>query len=427
MEITVEKKKDSRITTTIVIGTEEHKDAESKALRSLAERVNIKGFRAGKAPDAMVRERVGEEDVVEETVRVLLPRIFKEALAKSGAKPVIRPSANIVKKNPLTISLTFVERPDVTLKKPDSITVEKKAVSVSDDEIEVFIKKILMHDKTETLVDRAAKKGDSVKVALTTKDKEGKEVKELTVGNYTLILGEEELLPELEEPMLGMKKGEVKSVEVSFGKEHDIPSVRGKKLSVSITVHSVSEIALPTLTGEYLTSKLKIEKSPEEFRKDIKTMLQSQKQDAEMKRREDALYEAVKLATVVKLPEELVDAEAQDILADFVERLKEQGTSLEDWMKQSKKEPQKLLDEMKEISVSRSTLRLGMQELAKHKKIEAPEALLQQGIEQSREHAMSQNRKVSDEEFLPGGSMYEQIRFDLIMRTLVETMIGSAA
>lgn len=424
MDITVDKKKDARIRATIVITVDEKKIAEAKALRLLAEHVNIKGFRAGKAPEAMVRERVGEEGVVEETVRVLVPDIIKNSLEKSGAKPVLRPSVHVVTKSPLTVEVVFVERPDVTLKKPDAISVEKKIMTVSEEEIDAFVKKILLHDKTEVVVERAAKKGDSVEVSLQTKDAEGKEVKELSVGKYTLTIGEEDLLPELEEPIIGMKKGEKKTVQLSFKKDHDIPALQGKKLSVEITVMQVSEVSLPVLTAAYLQSKLKIEKTPEEFRKDILAMLQSQKNDTEMKRREDELYDAVRKATVVNLPEELIDAEAQDILADFVERLQEQSTTLEDWMKQTKKEPAALLKEMKDISTSRSTLRLGMQELARHKKIEAPEKLLSQSLEQAKKNAATGNNRLSDDEYEAGGRVYEQIRFDLIMRTLVEDMIG---
>jgi trigger factor len=152
--------------------------------------------------------------------------------------------------------------------------------------------------------------------------------------------------------------------------------------------------------------------------------LLAQKKDAEMKRREEELYEKVKSATSVTLPEELIDAEAQDILRDFVERLKEQGATLDQWMEQQKKEPQKLLDEMRDIAKNRATLRLGMQELAKALKVEPTEDDMKAQIDALKTEAKKSERTLDTDELTPGGSIYESVKFDATMRLLVEKMIA---
>jgi trigger factor len=117
METKVEKLKQSRVRTTTVIDEASRATAEAAALVRLSEQVEIKGFRVGKAPADKVKERVGADRLLEETVRELLPVVLKDALEKTKAKPMLRPAANVVSMSPLTISLTFVERPEVTVKK----------------------------------------------------------------------------------------------------------------------------------------------------------------------------------------------------------------------------------------------------------------------------------------------------------------------
>ena len=222
METTVEKLKQARIKTTTVVSAEEKKSAEDRALKALAHRVNIKGFREGMAPAHLVREQVKPEHISEETVRQILPEVMKDALKLSEAKPIIRPAAGVVSLDPLTISIVFVERPTAELRKPDSIKVEKKTIAdATPKDIEDFLRKLLMQDSIETPVDREAKKGDSVKLSMAAKDKSGKQIDELTVGRYAILLGHEDLLSELEPHVLGMKKGDKKTATIEFPKDHD--------------------------------------------------------------------------------------------------------------------------------------------------------------------------------------------------------------
>ena len=159
MDTKIEKLPQSRISTTTVVTADERRIAEEQALKSLAKRVNIKGFREGMAPPDLVRQHVKPEDVTEETVRALLPKIMAEALKMSGAKPIIRPAVSVVSLDPLTISVTFVERPPTELKKPEKIVVEKKPLpEASSEEVETFIGKLLMQDHTEPPADAATAK-----------------------------------------------------------------------------------------------------------------------------------------------------------------------------------------------------------------------------------------------------------------------------
>jgi len=424
METATKKLPQSRIRTSTVIAPEERLSAEHKALQALTERVEIKGFRIGKAPADKVRERVGAERVLEETIRFLLPAVLKEALEKSGAKPMLRPSASVASTDPLTIELTFVERPAVSVKNPRSLRVEKKVIpEATNEDVDAFVHTVLMQDTSETTVDRAAAKGDFVRMSLST-TKKGKPVDELTIGNYGLLIGNEDLLPELEPHLTGMKKDERKTADVSFPKDHDIPSIRGEKLSVAITVKSVAEVMLPELTQEYLKSRLGNDMTPDAFRSDVKKMITDRKRSEERQRREEELYEKVRAATTVDLAPEVIDAEVEDMAADLRSRLEKQGMTMDDWLKSGGKEAATVVNEMKGIAESRIKLRFGMQELASKLDIEPDAAHLASAIASAKAAAKKDGRDRAKNETEPGGTIHEHIRFDLTMQALVEKMIG---
>lgn len=425
METKVEKLKESRIKTTTVVPADRRKQAEERALKALSQRVRIKGFREGMAPTHLVREQVKPEQITEQTVREILPEVMKDAFEISKAKPIIRPNASVVSLEPLTISIVFVERPTAELKKPDSIKVEKKIIPESTPkDIEDFIQKLLVQDRIDTPVDREAKKGDSVKVAMKATDTADKQVDELTVPRYSILLGSEDLLSELEPHLQGSKKGDKKTVSIDFPKDHGIPAIGGKKLKVELEITDVAEVKLPELTAEYIKTRLGADRTPDAFRKEIGEMLVNQKRSQEMKRREEELYEKVKAATKIGIAPELIDAEVQEMVLDLQERLKQQGSSVEDWLKATNKDQKAVLDEMKEIAGSRITLRFGMQALAEVKKITVDPTEIHLAMKGEVDHAKKEGHPLSPEDQKEGGAAYERVKWEKTMQKLVEGLIG---
>jgi FKBP-type peptidyl-prolyl cis-trans isomerase (trigger factor) len=282
MDTTIEKRHSTRIRTTTVMTADERKLGEEQALKTLAKRVNIRGFRAGSAPPDLVRQHVKPKDVMEEAVRALLPKVVAEALKLSGAKPIIRPSVSVTALDPLTITVTFVERPAAELRKPENINVEKK----------------------------------------------------------------------------------------------------------------------PMLTGH--------------------------QRNAEMKRREEELYGKVREATKIDVAPELIDAEVQEMLSDLQYRLKEQESTVEKWLEATGKKWEQVIEEMKAIAKDRIVLRFGMQLLADCKKAEADPQVLEQAIAAERAHSKDHGRDIPPSELQPGGTVYEQIRWEKRMQKLVEGIIMDA-
>ncbi len=413
MKTTIEQSKDARIVTKTIIDKDTEQSAEKKALEALKKQVEVKGFRIGNAPEHLVRERVGTDGILEETVRVLLPKVVEQAIKQSDAKPIIRPKISIRETNPLTIEVIFIERPKATVKKPQTITIEKKDTIASTSDVETFIEKLLRQDRTEEEIDKSAEQGDAVNLTIESKEN-GEIFKDFTLSSYRIVLGEEELIPELAAHVLGMKKGEVKTINIQFSKTHDIPVLRNKKLDVTLNVQRVALLKKPLLTEEYVTQRLKTQSTVASFKDEVQKMLTQQKLKAEMERREQELFDKIKEATQVTLPQELVQEELEEMLKDVQERLKEQKVTMEQWVKASGKTSTDIINEMRDIADGRLKLRYGMEELANVKKVEISDAEVELALKKVQEDPIPS----------PGSHEFEAMRFDLKMRKIVDLMIG---
>jgi trigger factor len=365
MHTRFESLKQSRTKAIVTLDDAERSRFEGAALTRLATKVKMPGFRPGKAPLDLLREKIMDEELLEETVRAALPTILKAATeGEKKMKPILQPAISVEKKEPLEIGVLFVEEPDVKVKGAKKIGIKKQTIpEPTDAEVDAFVHQLLDRDRKEESVDRASAIGDIVEVAMDATEN-GTPLKELTVGKYSFTLGKEELLPELEKHLHGVKKDEKKSADVSFAKDHEIPALQGKKTTVMFMVKDVRSVQLPELTSEYLKTRLGAEKSVEDFRLDVAALLRSQKMESVYRAREQELLKTVRDATTVDLAPELLTAEARLVLEEFVDRLKKQNLTLEDWMKSTNKDEKAVQSELMTAAKDRLTRRYGMRAVA---------------------------------------------------------------
>lgn len=421
--MTVQRAKDARITVTVTVENDRASKAEAQALRSLAAQANIKGFRPGKAPLHLVQAHISPDSLRDAMLKNLIPEILRAALQETNAHPILQPFVSLKSEKPLVLEIVLIEEPIATIKKSSKVRIEKKPLSAaSDAEVDTFIQRILRQDQTTTPVDRAAQKGDRIVMSLRSTDAEGKPFEPLTIEQYPVHIGEETLIAELNDHAIGMKPGETKNVTIDFAADHRLPVVQGKKLSVNIEAREVHSVTLPALTAEYLAKKIGTEKSPEAFRSDVRDMLTARTKDEEMKRREDQLYDAITNATSVELPSELIDAEAQNLLLNFVSRLQEQKTSLESWMATAKKTPAAVMEEMRSIATGRLKLRAGLRAMIQEQNIRPSDDDIMAAWQQQRN-----DNDHADAAATPNDAEKASIAFELSVRRLVESLIADDA
>ncbi len=425
MAVTIENLPQARVRCIVVVAADRRAAAEEQALKRLGQQVNLKGFRAGKAPAAIIREQVKPEQLLEETIRALAPELITAAMNEHGLKPIIAPKISLTVRDPLTVEILFVERPPVKLKKPYSLKLEpSKPRTATPKEIDDLINNVLSQDRIETPVERAAQKGDLVRMQLKATDKAGTPVTELNDLPYSTTVGSEDLIPGLDNALLGIKKGESKTIEATFPTDHGIAGLRGKTAKITVTATTIASVQLPELTAEFLKTRLGMESSPEDFRKGVEKTLNQQHTMRAAKDREEAFFELIRSATTVDLAPELLDAEVQQMLGDLQANLEREKLSFEDWLKRTGKQPKDILDEMKKIAGGRITLRLGLQEFIKHKNIVIDEAQMKTALAEARTLAENDGRTISDDDIKPDGELHSQVEWEQQVRKVLAEAIG---
>lgn len=220
-------------------------------LKSVGRTAKIKGFRPGKVPAKVVRQRFGRQ-VREEVLNEVLQRSFSEAVAREKLHPAGGPKIETENENGKTFAFvaTFEIMPEVVLKDLEKIKIEKPEITIGDDDIDDMLTKLRKQKASWEEVDRKSTDGDRVTI-----DFVGSLKGELFAGgeakNYSVELGAGQMLPDFETGLTGVKAAQETSFKVKFPKEYHAEDLAGKKADFKVTVHRVEAQVLPELDDKF--------------------------------------------------------------------------------------------------------------------------------------------------------------------------------
>ncbi|MDD4287645.1 MAG: trigger factor [Candidatus Peribacteraceae bacterium] len=420
----IEREKNGRIECTVEFSKEEVKAAEEKALAALSEQVKIQGFRPGKAPREMLLGKINPDDLTEETIHRLLPETMESLVKEQKIQTIISPKVALKKRDPLTLSIIFVERPTVTIKGIDKIKIDKKTPKVEEKDVDRMAEFILRKHETATEVDRGAQEKDCVTMNFWGADSEGKEIAPIRTQGHAVVLGSRSLIPGFEEALLGAKKGEEKAFTLTFPKDYHAKELSEKPVTFHVTVTKVEEVKIPELTDAFVKEHLHVE-SAGAFRKELQSSMVAQEEHLDHQRREQELMTAIGKAAVVNLPKELIEEEERSILSDMEEQLKRQGKSLQDWMEMTKKKPEDVKKELEERARERLTLRLGIRELLEVKQIIVSDDEMREAVSGLLSPLSEKERVEVEPAYAKGEQAYDQLKWQKRVEKLFEQMLAA--
>ena len=364
---------DVKVELTISLGTEELKAAEQVALTKLAKEVKIEGFRKGKAPLELVAAQVDQTILGQETLENALSKAVAEAFLKEDIKAIDRPEVDVKKFIPgteLEFTATTEIMPKVELGDYKNLKVEKDTVEVSKEEVSETIDRILKNFAEKKKVDRESKDGDEVIIDFLGK-KDGVAFDGGKAEKFPLELGSKSFIPGFEEGLIGKKAGDEISLDLEFPKDYHAKDLAGAKVVFEVKIHEVRENALPEINEEFL-SKLGEFKTKEEFEKQIKEDLKTQKQAESEEKFKDKLIKKLAEVSKVPVPEILLEDQKQSIELDMQQNLMYSGLSLEDYLERMGKTREEWLEkDVKEAAEMRVKSGLALAELSKVEKVES--------------------------------------------------------
>lgn len=227
------------------------KEIESR-LRKVGRTAKIKGFRPGKIPVKVVRQRYGGQ-IRQEVLSELMQKSYSDAVIQEKLTPAANPR---IEPEPtdsgeaFAYVATFEVLPEITLTGLDKIRVEKPEVDISDTDVDEMIGNLRRQKATFETVDRAAADGDRVIVDFDGTLK-GEPINGGKGTEVPVILGQGQMLPDFEAGLKGVRAGDEKSFKVKFPKDYGSSGgagdLAGKKVDFAVKVHRVEEERLPPL------------------------------------------------------------------------------------------------------------------------------------------------------------------------------------
>lgn len=417
-KISIERQPKSRTVCTIAFTAEERKVAEEQALKQLAEKVEIKGFRVGHAPADMVRSRVSPEQLLEETVRSLVGPALPQVVTEHKIQPVIPPRIEIASVEPLTVRVIFIEKPIVTVKNIDSLSIKKKDIKADPKDVERVIESILNDHRTAKDVEREAKENDRLTVDFHATDAEGKEIEGMRAVGYTALIGSNTLLPGFEDQLKGLKVNDRKTFTLTLPEKFQVESLRGKPATFHVAVTRVEETHLPELTDDFAKEKLN-SGSAADFRAMIEKSIITQEEQFDRMSRERELMEEIRKRTDVEIADELLDEEMRGMIAEWGERLEKQQMTIADALKKEGKTVEQAEGEIRKEAEERWKLRLGMAKLIEHKGVTVTDDEVAAMLSEFLQSVPENQRASAQAEFEKRANLYEELRW----RALVEKVL----
>jgi trigger factor len=413
----------SRAQCTVTFTPDETKQAQEKALQNLGKNVNLPGFRPGHAPAELVKGKVDPQQVLEESVRGALPPIIEQLIREQNLRPIVPPKVDIEKSDPLTFTITLVERPEVKLKGADKIKVAKTDSKVEQKDIDRMTDYLLQEFRLFKTIERAAKNGDQVTVDFSATDPEGQEIQGTRATGYQLVLGSKTLIPGFEDNLVGMKTGDQKKFDVTFPEKYHAEHLQNKPATFHVHVRGVDEVTMPELTDAFVKEK-KLGESKAELLTRIEQSMRAQEEDADRSRREGLLLDAVVKATQVDIAPELLEQEERLMLQDLQQNLEQQNITFQQWMERRGKKPDDIGKEVREEATRRLTLRFGLEALLEEKKIEASADELNQARVQMLQSIPEDQRKSAETYYAEGGEGFEELKWRVRVQKVIGQMLA---
>jgi trigger factor len=232
VKVTAEKIDNHKVVLELEIAQPEVDKAFDRAYQRLASKVNIPGFRKGKAPRKILEARLGKEALADEAFELLAPQAYSKALEEQQIEPVSRPHIDVVQLEqgqPFIFKATVVAKPEVTLGEYKGLKAVMAPVAVSDEEINQKIEELReRHAKMVVVPDAELQNGDFSIIDFEG-FVDGQPFKGGDAKGYPLELGSGSFIPGFEEQLLGAKAGESREVKVSFPTDYFVPELAGKE------------------------------------------------------------------------------------------------------------------------------------------------------------------------------------------------------
>ncbi|HEY1133571.1 MAG TPA: trigger factor [Nocardioides sp.] len=306
MKSAVETLNPTRVKLTVEVPFDELKPSLDKAYKTIAQQINIPGFRRGKVPPAVIDRQVGRGAVLDQAINDALPKVYVEALRENSLEPLAQPEIEVTRledKDLLEFTAEVDIKPEIELPEYDGLTASVEDLEVTDEDVATQLDNLRERFGTLTDVERPAADGDFVSIDLVA-TKDGEVVPGAEVAGMSYKVGRGGMLDGLDEALTGLSAGE----STDFTSQLVGGDLVGEDVAVKVTVNGVQEQELPELDDDFAQTASEFD-TVEELRTDVRERLTRGKRLEQATEARDAVLEALLEKVTVPLPETMVTDE----------------------------------------------------------------------------------------------------------------------
>ncbi len=425
MSLQVEKLEKNMAKLTIEASAEEFESALEKAYQKNRNKINVQGFRKGKAPRAIIEKMYGASIFYEDAANEIIPEAYEKAAGESGLEIVSRPDIDVVqveKGKSFIFTAEVALKPEVTLGTYKGIKVEKKEAEVTEDEIMAQINKEReQNSRTITIEDRAVQDGD-----ITVIDFEGFVDGVAFEGgkgeNYSLTIGSHSFIDTFEEQLIGKAIGEETEVNVTFPEEYQAKELAGKPALFKVTVKEIKVKELPELDDDFAQDVSEFD-TLDEYKENIKATIKENKEKELKTAKENEVVDKIIEGATMDIPEPMIAVQVNQMAEDFAQRMQYQGLSLEQYFQFTGMDANKFMETLKPQALKRIQSRLVLEAVAKAEKIEVSDEDMEKELTEMSSMYQMELDKLKE---LIGEKEKEQIKADIAVQKAVDFVVAEA-
>ena len=379
MKITREESRPREVTLTIELEPQDMEPYLHRAYRRVVQRVNIPGFRRGKAPRSLVERYVGRQRLLQEALEFLVPETVDQAVKQEAVPAFDQPQVELEEVDPPRIKAVVPLTPEVDLGDYRGIRQQPEPVEVTEEEVDQALEQLRRDQAPWAPVERPVQFGDLVTLDVVGVV-DGRQVTSDQGVEFVPTQNNPLPLPGFSVHLEGLGRGETKEFTLPVPQDYPDQSIAGKECRFTVTVHEVKAKQLPELDDTFAHSVGTGFESLEALREHLRSTLRADRERQARSRFRDHLLEAVVEGASVGLPEMVVEREVDHLLQEQQEALRERRLELEDYLRQVGKSPEELREELRPRAEARLKRSLVVRKLAELEGLAVTDAEVDQEI-----------------------------------------------
>jgi len=404
----------------------EGKDWENcldKAFKKKNKEIKVDGFRKGACPKDIYIKKMGIESLYMDAIDAATEIAYEKAMKDNKELvPVIQPTLDVKKidEKEVSFEFTFITKPEIKLGEYKNLKIERETPKVTKDEIAAEIETLRSKFAEIKVKDDKEKVEEKDTAVINFKGYvDGVELEGGSGENFPLEIGSNTFIPGFETGLIGLKKGDKKTLELTFPEGY-AKDLGGKDVKFDVEIMEIKTRVLPEINEDFFAD-LGYDKvtNEDELKKEVENVIKDRK-TAEI---EDAYLEKC-LETAagnmtVELNKEIIDDEVHRMIHQFEEQLRMQGLNLEQYSQFTGVDHEKLHEQMEPEAIKRVKYRYLLEEVAEKEKIDFTE---EEADKKATE--MAENYGITKEELLEAYGSVEVIKYDMKMREAMEIIRG---